>query len=137
MEKKSITLLFIISGLIPFYLESFLVYLVNLNDKTLLSTVNEMSYLYGALIVSFLSGMPWQRAIKNKTDKLTLIIPMVPFFFIWFYNTNFFFKKEVIIIDCLSFSLFIDFKFFKNCISQDFLKLRFIVTLLAILSYLI
>jgi len=137
VEKKSITLLFIISGLVPFYLESFLVYFVHLNDSTLLSTVSEMSYLYGALIVSFLSGMQWQRAIKSKTDKLTLIIPMVPFFFIWFYDTNFFLKKEFVIIACLSFSLFIDLKFFKNYVTKDFLKLRFIVTTLAIFSYLI
>ena len=137
MEKKSITLLFIISGLIPFYLESFLVHFVHLNDSTLLSTVSEMSYLYGALIVSFLSGMQWQRAIKSKTDKLTMIIPMVPFFFIWFYDTNLFLKKDFVIIACLSFSLFIDLKFFKNYLTKDFLKLRFIVTTLAIFSYLI
>ena len=136
VEKKSIILWFIILGLIPFYVQNFFEYIVELKNENLLLMLNEMSYLYGALIVAFLSGMQWQRAIEKKTSKSILIIPMIPFFLVWFYN-NEFLEPKVLIIVCLLVSLFIDFKFFNKYLTKEFIKLRFIVTLLAIFSYLI
>ena len=122
-------------GLIPFYLKSFVYYFfskIYLNFNFLL---DELSLLYGAIIVSFISGMQWQRSIASNCNR-KLIIPIIPLFIVWLYELKLFnFFSEILIIFSLFLSLLIDIFIINFNLSKWYLKLRTIVTFIAIFSY--
>ena len=128
--KKSVVFLSIM-GLIPFYLDFFF-------SKNYIETVNfeKISIFYGLLIISFLSGMQWQRFIQVKTRNfLYLSIPMLNFIFSFSSVFNFFLPPVTIVVVGLINSLIIDVIFQKEFLSGWFVKLRLSVTFFAIISY--
>ncbi len=128
--KKSVVFLSIM-GLLPFYLDPFF-------SKNYSETINfeKISIFYGLLIISFLSGMQWQRFIQVKTSNfLYLSIPMLNFIFSFSSVFNFFLPPVTIVIIGLINSLIIDVIFQKEFLYGWFVKLRLIVTFFAIISY--
>ena len=128
--KKSV-IFFSIIGLIPFYLDLFL-------SNTFLSNLNfeKISFFYGLLIISFLSGMQWQRWIEIKTSNfLYLSIPMLNFIFSFSSVFNFFLSPIIIVVIGLLVSLIIDVIFQKQFLPLWFVNLRIIVTFFAIFSF--
>lgn len=128
--KKSV-IFFSIIGLIPFYLDLFL-------SNTFLSNLNfeKISFFYGLLIISFLSGMQWQRWIEIKTSNfLYLSIPMLNFIFSFSSVFNFFLSPIIIVVIGLLVSLIIDVIFQKQFLPLWFVNLRIIVTFFAIISF--
>ncbi len=130
--KKSV-IFFSIMGLIPFYLDLF--FSNSYFDK---QDFEKISIYYGLLIISFLSGMQWQRLIQSKTNNLLyLSIPMLNFIFSLTALFNFFLSTTVIVVIGLVISLLIDVLFQKQFLPTWFVKLRLTVTFFAIISYLI
>jgi len=128
--KKSV-IFFSIIGLVPFYLDLFLLntFLNNLNFE-------KISFFYGLLIISFLSGMQWQRWIEIKTSNfLYLSIPMLNFIFSFSSVFNFFLSPIIIVVIGLLVSLIIDVIFQKQFLPPWFVNLRIIVTFFAIISF--
>ena len=128
--KKSV-IFFSIIGLIPFYLDLFL-------SNTFLNNLNfeRISFFYGLLIISFLSGMQWQRWIEIKTSNfLYLSIPMLNFTFSFSSVFNFFLSPIIIVVIGLLVSLIIDVIFQKQFLPLWFVNLRIIVTFFAIISF--
>ena len=136
MKNKRKIIILTVLGIIPFYSKS-LFYFFNTNGE-FSQLLKELSLLYGALIVSFLSGMQWQRIINKKNDFKYLILPMIPLLLVWLYG-SFFFKsyKEFLVIICLILSFFIDYKLINNNLQKWYLDLRAFATFMAVLSYLI
>ena len=136
MKNKKKIIILTVLGIIPFYSKS-LFYFFNTNEE-FSQLLKELSLLYGALIVSFLSGMQWQRIINKKNDFKYLILPMIPLLLVWLYE-SFFFKlyKEFLVIICLILSFFIDYKLINNNLQKWYLDLRAFATFMAVLSYLI
>jgi len=135
MGSKKKIVFFTIFGLIPFYSSnlSFLFDFVKINYNE--RFLNEISFLYGALIVSFLSGMQWQKIIQEKLENF-YFLPMITVIIVWTYKYDFFlYYQKFIIILCLFFLLLIDCTLLKKFNELWFRKLRFVVTFLAILSY--
>ena len=130
-SKRMIALLSFL-GLIPFYLQLF-EYLFHFNIQySDLLRIENFSFIYGGLIISFLSGMHWQKLIYKENVKL-LYLPMLPVILVWlsiFLVTEIYFK--MIIIIGLIWCLFIDLVILRPFYQIWFLKLRIIVTLLAI-----
>ena len=135
IPNKRKVILITLLGVIPFYLKNFFhifFFETYLNFNLL---INELSLLYGAIIVSFLSGMQWQRAISSGYN-LKLIVPMVPLLIVWLYELKLFdFFPEILIIFSLFLSLLIDIFIINLNLSKWYLKLRTIVTFIAIFSY--
>ena len=136
MKNKKKIIILTVLGIIPFYSKS-LFYFFNTNGE-FSQLLKELSLLYGALIVSFLSGMQWQRIINKNNDFKYLILPMIPLLLVWLYE-SFFFKsyKEFLVIICLILSFFIDYKLSNNNLQKWYLDLRAFATFMAVLSYLI
>ena len=136
MKNKKKIIILTVLGIIPFYSKS-LFYFFNTNGE-FSQLLKELSLLYGALIVSFLSGMQWQRIINKNNDFKYLILPMIPLLLVWLYG-SFFFKsyKEFLVIICLILSFFIDYKLINNNLQKWYLDLRAFATFMAVLSYLI
>ncbi len=136
MKNKKKIIILTVLGIIPFYSKS-LFYFFNTNGE-FSQLLKELSLLYGALIVSFLSGMQWQRIINKNNDFKYLILPMIPLLLVWLYE-SFFFKsyKEFLVIICLILSFFIDYKLINNNLQKWYLDLRAFATFMAVLSYLI
>ena len=129
-SKKRIILLSLL-GIIPFYFELIIHFFYpDLSNNNLLITKGSSSF-YGVLIISFLCGMHWARFIFEGKVKL-YILPMLPIIFLWFsYFFNFYLNFNVLVIIGLLWCLFIDIFFFR---SSEFwyLKMRSIITFLAI-----
>lgn len=130
-SKKRIILLSVL-GIIPFYFELIIYFFYpDLSNNNLLITKGSSSF-YGVLIISFLCGMHWARFISEEKVKL-YILPMLPIIFLWFsYFFNSYFNFNVLVIIGLLWCLFIDFFFIR---SSEFwyLKMRSIITFLAII----
>ena len=130
-SKKRILLLSLF-GVIPFYIEFFL-YLIY---PDLYYNYNLMikgsSGFYGSLIISFLSGMHFERLISENKTKY-YIMPMIPVIFLWisfiFYSNLIFYS---LIIIGLLWCLFMEI-FFVKTIDYWYFKMRFFVTILAII----
>ena len=128
---KKLVIFFSIIGLIPFYLDFFF-------SNTFLDNFNfeKISIFYGLLIISFLSGMQWQRWIEVKTSNfLYLSIPMLNFIFSFSSVFNFFLSPIIIVVIGLLVSLIIDVIFQKQFLSKWFVNLRVIVTFFAVISF--
>ena len=130
-SKRMIEFLSIL-GIIPFYFELF-DHLLHLNTQFEYETrFRNFSFIYGSLIISFLSGMHWQKLINAESIKL-LYLPMIPVILVWLsflFTPEFFFK--IIIIIGLIWCLLVDLLILKELNQDWFLKLRSIVTFLAI-----
>lgn len=130
---KLIIIFFSLIGLIPFYSDFFFI-----PDPIDALNSSVLTYLYGCMIVSFLSGMQWQRFLNaNKGSIFLLSLPMINFLWCWSYLFNKAFHSSAIIISSLLFSLLLEVIFQRSLIESWFIKLRVIVTFFAILSYFI
>ena len=110
-------------GLIPFYTDIFFKF--GYDDRF-------TSFFYGAFIISFLSGMHWRSLITDKKTKY-LIIPMIPIIFCWF--TLFFFEIlyfKIMVIFGLIWCLIVDLTILRKLNKLWFLKIRIIVTIIAL-----
>ena len=129
LKKKIISLTFF--GLIPFY--SDLVFIVlKINIKSTFLQTN-LSAIYGALIICFLSGMHWKSLIQAKKIEL-LVIPMIPVIFLWitfFFSNKLFFQLTVIF--GLLWCLVSDLTLLKKLNKIWFKKMRVLVTIFAII----
>ena len=114
-SKKMILLLSLL-GVIPFYFELFF-YLIypQFYYKNILS-IKGLSGFYGALIISFLSGMHWERLLLQKKVRF-YIIPMFPVIFLWI---SFIFYSKLIlnslVIVGLLWCLFMEIFFIKQSV---------------------
>ena len=119
-------------GVIPFYFE-FFDYLLILNYQyEYQPKFRNSSFIYGSLIISFLSGMHWHKLINDENVKL-LYLPMIPVILVWLsflFTPEFFFKITIII--GLIWCLFVDLLILRELNQHWFLKLRSVVTFLAI-----
>lgn len=117
-------------GLIPFYLEN-IFSILEINYYL----PQNIKLIYGSMIVSFLSGMQWQRFIEQKINSgLKFILPMLNFIWTWSYIFKFL-NPVFIIISGLILSLFIDLFIQKKFIDYNFNKVRILATILAIFSF--
>ena len=130
-SKKRIFLLSAL-GIIPFYFE-LIIYLFDneLHNNNYLK-IKQASSLYGILIISFLSGMHWERLISEKKVKF-YVLPMIPIIFLWgtllfSQDTNFNILVIIGLLWCLAFEMF-----FIETLEQWFIKIRLIVTFFALI----
>ena len=132
LTSKKVIVLLSLLGIIPFYFE-LSDYFFELNfilDNQ--SNFKNFSSIYGSLIISFLSGMHWQKLIFNEKTKI-LYLPMIPVVLIWlsfFFTSQIYFK--IIIIAGLIWCLLMDLFILRSFNHLWFLKLRVIVTFMAI-----
>ena len=130
---KVIIIFFSLIGLIPFYSNFFL-------ELDPIDAINSsvLNHLYGLMIVSFLSGMQWQRFINvNKTSIFLLSLPMINFLWCWSSLFNKTLNSSTIVTSSLFFSLLLELIFQRSLMESWFIKLRVIVTFFAILSFFI
>ena len=121
-------------GLIPFFFP--LICNIFSSNAILRLYFIEASFIYGAMISSFISGMQWEKIVSN--NKKYTIIPIIPFFLAWLHFLDLFiFFKEMIIIIALLFNLFIDFFILKKNRKTWFKKMRIIATFVACSSFVI
>ena len=132
LSSKKIIVFLSFLGLTPFYFELF-DFLLHLNIQyENQPKFRNSSYIYGSLIISFLSGMHWQKLINAENVKL-LYLPMIPVILVWlslFFIPEFFFK--IIVIIGLIWCLLMDLLILRKLNQYWFLKLRAIVTFLAV-----
>ena len=130
---KLIIIFFSLIGLVPFYSDFFF----KINPIEAIDS-SVLTHLYGCMIVSFLSGMQWQRFLNAKKVSIFLLsLPMINFLWSWSYLFNKAFNSSAIIISSLFFSLLLELIFQRSLTESWFIKLRVIVTFFAILSYFI
>tara|TARA_X000000368_G_C22883748_1_gene646500 strand:+ start:481 stop:912 length:432 start_codon:yes stop_codon:yes gene_type:complete len=134
MSLKNNIVIYTLSGLIPLYFITAVIHIEDLNlfdiDKTELENILSV-YLY--LIISFLSGMQWQKLILNN-KKSFLIYPM--FFIVIFWLSIIFVYEEflnILLIFGLFICLLMDLSILKNLNKHWYKKLRIKTTFLAIL----
>ncbi len=132
LTSKKMVILLSFLGVIPFYLELF-EYLLHLNiQEEYKPKFRNLSFIYAGFIISFLSGMHWQKLINNENVK-GLYLPMIPVIVVWsslFFIPEFFFK--IIIIIGLIWCLLMDLLILRKLNQYWFLKLRATATFLAI-----
>lgn len=132
MKKTIIS--YTLLGLIPFYLFKFKTYL----SYTWIPIYEFHTIFYGALIVSFLSGMHWEILIKKQqSSKLVLFLPMLPVIFCWSLLFSNMFQQKYVIIIGLIYCFVMDYLFNTKSKEKWYLNLRFFVTLLAIISFVV
>ncbi|MAI59814.1 MAG: hypothetical protein CMM92_02195 [Rickettsiales bacterium] len=128
--KKKVILLSSL-GVIPFYSDILIIYLINFYNIKLFPNIDLLSFFYGSLISSFLCGMHWINLINTK--KKFLSIPMIPVILLWisFFLEKIFFQLTVIL--SLLWCLNVDISILKNENNLWFKKMRIIITIIAIL----
>lgn len=134
--KKSVILI-TYCGVIPFYFTPLIKNLFHSSSSIDTLDIDNISSLYTGLIISFLSGMQWQKMIFKNKKKL-LFIPLIPLFLVLI-SDHYLFRlfTTFILIFSLFFSLIIDLMILKNYHESWFKKLRVNATILASLSFLI
>ena len=136
LKSKYYIIFYSIIGLIPFFGSEILSLLFKLTDYQN-EVLNQSSILYGALIVSFLCGMHWEKLIYLQKHNL-YFLPMIIVVFVWSHH---FCLTEICKIYIIIFSLI-------SCLIMDLLvlnknrtfwfkKMRVFVTFLAVSSYMI
>ena len=129
--KKKVILLSCL-GVIPFYSDILIIYLINFYNIELFPNIDLLSFFYGSLISSFLCGMHWINFINTK--KKILSIPMIPIILLWIsylFLEKLFFKLTVVI--SLLWCLNVDIAILKNENNPWFKKMRVIITIIAII----
>ncbi len=137
-DQKKRVILTTYLGLIPFYTTSILE-ILNHNDLFFknISNFEKIPFIYGSIIVSFLSGMQWQKMIQNKITN-RMLLPLFPLILVVTYDNEFFKNYSIIVIIFSMFlSLLIDILILKEINEIWFKKLRVNATILASISYLI
>ena len=120
-------------GLLPFYMEYFN-FIISFSSFE----YEKIQIAYGAIIISFLSGMQIERyIIKNNVSVFKLALPLFNSLWGWSYTFNKIVSEVNIIITGLLFALLIDLIFQKKLLNKWFVKLRIYVTTLAIISFVI
>ena len=69
--KKKVILLSCL-GVIPFYSDILIIYLINFYNIELFPNIDLLSFFYGSLISSFLCGMHWINLINTKKKNFYL-----------------------------------------------------------------
>ena len=134
-NKKVILITYL--GIIPFYISPLAKYYDYGTFLSNFMVVEKISFTYASLIISFLSGMQWQKMIINRKNNL-LVIPLIPLLLVLTHNNVYFrYYDYFIIFISLFLSLFIDLKVLKNSLEPWFKKLRINATILASLSLLL
>ena len=129
--KKKVILLSCL-GVIPFYSDILIIYLINFYNIELFPNIDLLSFFYGSLISSFLCGMHWINFINTK--KKFLSIPMIPIILLWIsflFLEKSFFKLTVVL--SLLWCLNVDISILKKENNPWFKKMRIIITIMAIL----
>ena len=121
-----------IFGVLPFYLDKIIFFENFIFDP---NELEKIQLFYGALIVSFLSGMQWERSIIRINQLYMNIFPLLNVIWVWSYFFNFLLSPRSIVIIGLIVCLSLDYFFQKKLLSPWFIKLRFFVTSLSILSF--
>jgi hypothetical protein len=137
-DQKKRVILTTYLGLIPFYTTSILE-IFNYADLFFSNILNfeKIPFIYGSIIVSFLSGMQWQKMIQNKITN-RMLLPLFPLILVVTYDNEFFKNYSIIVIMFSMFlSLLIDILVLKKINEIWFKKLRVNATILASISYLI
>ena len=114
-------------------------WLLQLRYETLVrfSEIKTISFLYGALIVCFLSGMQWQKIIETNIKGFLFFSPIIPLLLVSTYafiNDNKIHSALVIVVS-LFLSLSIDLILIKKKSDKWFKKLRVNATILASISF--
>ena len=124
-------------GVIPFYLTP-ATNLLSIDEYIKdFVRIENLSNLYCALIVSFISGMQWYKLFIQKKEKF-LLIPLIPLFLVLFYDSSFFkLYHPLLLLFALVVSLVIDLIIYNEESSKWFKKLRIKATILASLSFLL
>ena len=136
LKSKYFIIFYSIIGLIPFFSSEILSLLSKLtvHQNELL---DQSSILYGALIVSFLCGMHWEKLIYLRKYNL-YFLPMIIVVVVW--SHHFFlieiYKKYIIILS-LILCLIMDLLVLNKNRALWFKKTRVFVTFLAVSSYII
>ena len=132
---KNVIILLTLTGLIPFYLEKIIFFLNLFDFPIFFEFSNFYQYIYGSIVISFLSGMQWQRFIYHSEKSVyKYFLPI--FSSIWAWSLVFdIFNSLIIVISGLSFCLVIELIFQNKLIPVWFKNLRIITTILAILSF--
>ncbi|MDC3091575.1 DUF3429 domain-containing protein [Rickettsiales bacterium] len=130
---KNFIVITTILGLLPFYLEHFsLIFNISFLEN------EKIQITYGAIIISYLSGMQMQRYIsENEISKTKLALPLLNSLWGWSFIFNELISPSWVISLGLIYSLLIDLLLQRNLLKEWFIKLRVYVTFLAILSYVI
>ncbi len=134
-DKKVILITYL--GVVPFYFSPLSKYFKY--HETFLNSfdIEKISFTYASLIISFLSGMQWQKLITKKKQK-SLFIPLIPLLLVLTYDNSYFsYYSNCIIFISLFLSLFIDLKILKSYSEVWFRKLRLNATILASFSLLL
>ena len=121
-------------GVIPFYLSPLLIYL---NYDYLNDYFKQISYVYASMIVSFLSGMQWQKLIAENKDNL-LFLPLIALL-LAIISGNFMISsyQPFILFLCLLICLLIDLRVLNVYHDSWYKKLRTNATILASISFLL
>ena len=129
--KKKVILLSCL-GVIPFYSDILIIYLINFYNIKLFPKIDLLSFFYGSLISSFLCGMHWINFINTK--KKFLSIPMIPIILLWI--SFLFLEKSIFkltVVLSLLWCLNVDISILKKENNPWFKKMRIIITIMAIL----
>ena len=138
-DQKKRVILTTYLGLIPFYTTSILE-ILNYNDLFFknISNFEKIPFIYGSIIVSFLSGMQWQKIIDANIKGLFFFSPLIPLLLVSTHalNVNRIYSSFIIVMSLLL-SLLIDLILIKKKSDKWFKKLRINATILASLSLLL
>ena len=125
---KFITIISLV-GLIPFYMPEFRILNYNLFQL-------HHVQIYGFMIICFLCGMHWERAIfDNSTNFLQKILPVSPVLFS-ILLLMFKFNSNYLLILIFTFILLIDIYYYRKSLSKGYIRLRIIVTFSVVFSFL-
>ena len=94
-NKKVILITYL--GIIPFYISPLAKYFDYNPFLSDLIVIEKISFMYAALIISFLSGMQWQKMIIERKNNL-LTIPLIPLLLVLTYDNLFFSYYDYFII---------------------------------------
>lgn len=127
------------AGLIPFLACSILIFL-GVNNVPLLGSVFDIQKTYMLIIAAFMAGIHWGQALGNNKDdyKLYIIsnIHAIALFFLSILAGQQVFSIGVITI--FTSILYVDHRLLKqNIISQDYFKMRFVVSIIVITSIIV
>ena len=134
-NKKVILITYI--GIIPFYFTPLAMYFDHYDRFKEILNIENVSFFYSTLIISFLSGMQWQKMIIQN-EKNLLFVPLIPLILVLASDFHLFsLYQSSFIVFSLFFSLIIDLKIIKKNYKLWFKKLRINATILASISFLL
>ena len=139
MNKSQKRIVFVTyAGVLPFYLSPMIGYYDYNEILVRFSEIKEISSLYAALIVCFLSGMQWQKIIEVNIKGFFFFSPIIPLLLVstLALNVNGIYGSFILVLS-LFLSLSIDLILRKKKSDKWFKKLRINATILASISFFI